>query len=238
MTQLLVSVRDVEEARAALLGGADIIDIKEPSNGSLGAADLQTIIAIADEVSEVLPVSVALGELQELDPALVDALPHSILFAKTGLKGCLEDDYWQTRLQNAWRYLPPMVGRVAVAYADWQQAKSPNPLDIIAAGKALGGSHFLLDTSSKSKPVLDLVGLDELNRWFDFARQSELQIAIAGSLAGRTFEQAIDSFAPEIIAVRGAACDGDRTQQVSELRVRELKMLVEKEHPVTPTEFE
>lgn len=233
MTQLLVSVRNVEEARAALSGGTDIIDIKEPNNGSLGAADLSTIITITDEVSEVLPVSVALGELQELDFAMLDALPHSILFAKTGLKGCIEDDRWQTHLQKAWGMLPPEVGRVAVAYADWQQAKSPSPLEVIAAGKEFGGSHFLLDTSSKSKPVLDLVSAEELNTWFDFARQNEMQVALAGSLAARSFEAAINQFAPEIIAVRGAACDGDRTQQVCETRVRELKALVERRRPVT-----
>ena len=227
MTQLLVSVRNVEEARAALRGGTDIIDIKEPSNGSLGAADLNTINAIADEMSEVLPVSVALGELQELDYTSLEALPLSVLFAKTGLMGCLEDDRWQTQLQNAWEALPPTVGRVVVAYADWRQAKSPSPLDVIAAGKEFGGSHFLLDTSSKLKPLLDLVSADELTTWFDFARQNEMQIAIAGSLAARSFEEAIDRFDPEIIAVRGAACGGDRTQRVCEHRVRELKTLVE-----------
>ena len=35
--RLLVSVRSAAEARAALSGGADIIDAKEPSLGSLGA---------------------------------------------------------------------------------------------------------------------------------------------------------------------------------------------------------
>ena len=35
---LLVSVRSRQEAAAALAGGADIIDIKEPSQGSLGRA--------------------------------------------------------------------------------------------------------------------------------------------------------------------------------------------------------
>ena len=35
----LVSVRSPEEALAALEGGADLIDVKEPSRGPLGAAD-------------------------------------------------------------------------------------------------------------------------------------------------------------------------------------------------------
>src|SRR4051812_47948913 len=35
--ELLVSVRSAKEVEAALAGGADIIDAKEPSRGSLGA---------------------------------------------------------------------------------------------------------------------------------------------------------------------------------------------------------
>ena len=46
MTRLLVSVRSVEEAEAALAGGADLIDVKEPTRGSLGRADDAVIAAI------------------------------------------------------------------------------------------------------------------------------------------------------------------------------------------------
>jgi uncharacterized protein (UPF0264 family) len=35
--QLLVSVADAREARAARLGGADVIDAKDPSRGALGS---------------------------------------------------------------------------------------------------------------------------------------------------------------------------------------------------------
>ena len=35
--KLLVSVVSAEEARLALAGGADIIDVKDPSEGALGA---------------------------------------------------------------------------------------------------------------------------------------------------------------------------------------------------------
>ena len=39
MTGLLVSVRDAKEAQQAVSGGADVIDVKEPAHGALGAAD-------------------------------------------------------------------------------------------------------------------------------------------------------------------------------------------------------
>ena len=43
MTRLLVSVRNGQEAEAALAGGAHVIDVKEPARGSLGRADETTL---------------------------------------------------------------------------------------------------------------------------------------------------------------------------------------------------
>src|SRR5262245_26134710 len=63
--QLLVSVRDVAEARAALTGGADIIDIKEPRRGPLGMAKPAVMAEIVAGVGGRAPVSAALGELHE-----------------------------------------------------------------------------------------------------------------------------------------------------------------------------
>ena len=39
MTRFLVSVRDVAETETALAAGADIIDLKDPAKGALGALD-------------------------------------------------------------------------------------------------------------------------------------------------------------------------------------------------------
>ena len=74
--RLLVSVRNADEALMAARGGADIIDVKEPSKGSLGRASLENVLAIADVLkqqqqhadrvrTEPVPLSVALGEVQE-----------------------------------------------------------------------------------------------------------------------------------------------------------------------------
>ena len=63
---LLVSVRNVTEALTALEAGADVIDVKEPTRGSLGAADSATLAAIAQAVGGRAPVTAALGELTDL----------------------------------------------------------------------------------------------------------------------------------------------------------------------------
>ena len=74
--RLLVSVRNAEEALSAIRGGADIVDIKEPANGSLGRASLENLTAIATCLrdamadagrsgAEPVPLSIALGEVEE-----------------------------------------------------------------------------------------------------------------------------------------------------------------------------
>ena len=61
--RLLVSVRNADEARAAIAGGCDILDVKEPNHGSLGLASLSDIESINREATkQAVPCSVALGE--------------------------------------------------------------------------------------------------------------------------------------------------------------------------------
>ena len=76
ISRLLVSVRNAEEALMAVRGGADIVDVKEPSKGSLGRPSLENLRAVADVLKqqqqhvdrvrfEPVPLSIALGEVQE-----------------------------------------------------------------------------------------------------------------------------------------------------------------------------
>lgn len=52
MTQLLISVKNVEEALIALNCGVDIIDLKDPNIGALGALNLDTSQQILQKVHE------------------------------------------------------------------------------------------------------------------------------------------------------------------------------------------
>src|SRR6266849_1060268 len=49
--QLLISVAGPAEARAALRGGADVIDAKDPRRGALGPVSLQRLVAIRAAVA-------------------------------------------------------------------------------------------------------------------------------------------------------------------------------------------
>src|SRR5436305_1241878 len=60
--QLLVSVAARSEARAARLGGADVIDAKDPRDGALGAVRPELLGALREAVGPGRPLSAALGD--------------------------------------------------------------------------------------------------------------------------------------------------------------------------------
>src|SRR5205823_7974852 len=118
MAELLVSVRSVPEAEAALAGGAQLIDVKEPARGSLGRADAATVAAVVRQVAGRRPVSAAGGELLE-PPASLNT--SGVSYVKWGLSGCRSLADWRARLQAAAGDLHGSgCHAVAVAYADWQ----------------------------------------------------------------------------------------------------------------------
>jgi len=87
MPRLLVSVRNALEAQIAVEEGVQLIDVKEPRSGSLGAAPAESIRQVADICGQTVLLSVALGELLETPQVY---LPENVLpaFVKCGLSGC------------------------------------------------------------------------------------------------------------------------------------------------------
>src|SRR5256885_15086248 len=63
--RLLVSVRGSVEARAALAGGADVIDAKDPARGALGPVQRDRLAAIRRVGGAARPVSAALGDADD-----------------------------------------------------------------------------------------------------------------------------------------------------------------------------
>jgi len=232
---LLVSVRNAAEAAVALEGGADIIDVKEPNRGSLGAADAATIAEVVQSVNGRAPVTAALGELVELVSLQKGndwtRLPTGVSLFKIGLAGCALSGDWRSRWRRAIHSVASTASEseaqpVAVVYADWQAAGAPQPGEVLAAASELECAALLIDTWNKSNGSLfDLWGRECLAGFLAEVRWQNLAVVLAGSLSREDISAAV-SLRPNLIAVRGAACEGGRTGTVAAHCVRELKVAI------------
>jgi uncharacterized protein (UPF0264 family) len=242
---LLVSVRDAAEAAAALEGGAAIIDVKEPLNGPLGAAEPEAIAAVARVVGTRRPWTMACGELggeaepeqrtylaRPIEPVaaairsrldrVLALLEHSArppAAVKVGLAGAAGTD-WQRRLLPVFESLPTGSDRVAVAYADWQRAGAPSPADVIAAAGGLGCGVLLLDTFDKAAGGLfDCCPPGMPAAWVAAARAAGLRVAVAGRIAATEIPAAW-ALRPHVVALRSAVCFNGRESAVQADLVR------------------
>jgi hypothetical protein len=245
--QLLVSVANGDEAAAALAGGADIIDAKDPAAGPLGAVT----IAVLREISRTVKVRAANDDLARgarlLTAALGDATDEGAVeraacasasagakLVKVGFSGITDSARAAALLRAAMRGATAGpsggCGVVAVAYADAEQAASLSPDDLVDAAASAGTTGVLLDTAIKSGPGLrGLLSEDALSAWVARAHQAGLMVAVAGRLQADDFEFVRNARA-DIAGVRGAACDGGRTGRVTAERVCLLRRALTEGH--------
>ncbi|MCA9009043.1 MAG: hypothetical protein KDB01_04820 [Planctomycetaceae bacterium] len=249
MTQLLVSVRSPIEAIAAVDGGADIVDVKEPQRGSLGCASpamIQEIHSALNSHRVHPPLSVALGELPEWNAAPRDDIRQTIKataprFLKIGLAGTQSRNIPNLTAAAAsfrhsataswfdeWQQLRSEIAEsstwVAVAYADADQAGSPGIDDVLSAAITSNCSVLLIDTHAKDTRSLfaHLAG-SELMAIRERTLHHGLKLALAGQITLANLPDVI-RIEPDIIAVRGAVCDGGlRTASVSATLVQQFR---------------
>ena len=229
MTQLLVSVRNASEACLAVSVGVHLIDVKEPSRGPLGAADPCVLADVVREVGTSRPVSVALGEVRKpLNQLPITTVPPGVQYAKIGLAGCSKETSWRQQWKQRLSMLPQSVDSVAVIYADWKLAQSPNPVDIVTTASQIGCRAVLVDTYDKGNGCLtQLMTIDDLLQLGASVRRAGLKFVLAGSLTSTSI-QYLAPIRPDYFAVRGAACQrGNRCDQLDEIRIRSLLDIID-----------
>ena len=101
MTGMLASVNSLIEARLVLQVGVDIIDLKQPDQGALGALALVDVKEIVAEVNSRCPVSATIGDLPLQAQAVYNATKA---MAETGVDyvkiGFFPGGDWQTTLDK------------------------------------------------------------------------------------------------------------------------------------------
>jgi (5-formylfuran-3-yl)methyl phosphate synthase len=222
---LLISVRSADEVESAIAGGADLIDVKEPSKGPLGMAEAEVVAAVLARVKKRVPVSAALGEWST--NAITEAHWHLELkldYVKWGLAGYTPTPGWGEDLLDSRRELPAGMEMVAVAYADWERAKSVPPAELIKFAKRYRFKAFLLDTWGKDgKTLLDFLKPAEIGELVESVSRVGMKSAVGGSLRPEQVKQ-LKGVAPDWYAVRASACvGGKRDGAIEAARVKKWK---------------
>jgi hypothetical protein len=216
--QLLVSPSSIDEARHS--AAADIIDVKRPIEGSLGANFPWVIREIKAFAKK--PVSAAIGDFPYK--------PGSAALAAYGA-ACAGADYVKIGLafkgkEHAWDVIEAVVKAVKdeypkkyvviAGYSDYQRMNSISPFDIAPIAATGGADIAMIDTGIKDgMSTFAFMDEETLRRFTEKNRDLGLGTALAGSLKFEDID-VLKRINPDIIGVRGMVCGGDRNATIRE----------------------
>jgi len=205
----LVSVKDVEEAKACM-GLVDVIDVKNPEEGSLGASFIWTIKDVS-ELSRAngTMVSATVGDLDKSGLASLAsyAIADFVDFVKVGVlaNGKKAEEIVKSVVKS-------VNGRskvIAVAYADYSEVNSVSPSELVEIAKRCKADGVVIDTVLKVKPSFEILNADEIRDFVSRARSYGLITALAGGLNWKHVDL-VKRLKPDVVGVRGLVCRGDR----------------------------
>lgn len=221
MVQLLASVNGIDEAQIALRGNADIIDLKNPADGALGALPPEVVRETVAFVAGRRPVSAVCGNLPM---NTVQILAAAETYAETGvdyLKIGLFPEPDVAECIRAVEKLATNVRIIAVLFADRQP-----DFDLLPK---LAESHFhgvMLDTAEKGNGgLLRQLPADRVARFVEQASALQLKVGLAGSLEAPDIPRLL-ALKPDFLGFRRALCVGGRRNKIDEEALLQIRKLI------------
>lgn len=202
MTLMLASVGNRAEALCVLEAGADIIDLKNPAAGALGALPVETVKEVVAAINGLRPVSATVGDLP-MQPQTVREAVEAM--AATGVDyvkiGFFPGGDWQGTLHALEPVAARGVALVAVLFGD----QKPD-LAWLEALSMAGFRGAMLDTCDKQAGSLTQVcSLEALRDFVAEAKAHGLLCGLAGSLRRADIPRLLD-LNPDYLGFRGALC--------------------------------
>lgn len=231
--RLLVSPMNIEEACAALEGGADILDVKNPREGSLGANFPWAISAVAELVGGRVPVSATIGDLDykpgTASLAALGAAFSGADYIKAGLLGVKSAEQAGDMLSNIVKAVKGYDRKkmvVASAYSDFSRVGSIPPMLLPEVAKSSGADVVMVDTAIKDgRSTFEFMSEQDLYEFISEGRSLGLEVAIAGTIRFEDIDL-LKKINPDIIGVRGIVCGGDRRSSIKPELVNKLKLAI------------
>ncbi len=227
--KLLVSPINVEEAKTCKLGGADIIDVKNPKEGSLGA-NFPWMIKDVKKAAGMVPLSATIGDFNyKPGTASLAALGAAVAgadYIKVGLYDIRTNEQaldMLTKIVRSVKEFDKNKKVVASGYSDYLRINSISPFELPAIGENAGVDVVMMDTGIKDgRSTFEFLKDEELMEFVSSARDHGLQTALAGTIKFEDIS-ALKRISPDIIGVRGCVCGGDRNSSIKEELVVKLK---------------
>jgi hypothetical protein len=197
--RLLVSVVSAAEARRALDGGADIIDVKDPSEGALGAPSPSVLSEVVREVGAAAPHTAAL--------AARGAALSGAGYVKAGLRGVCELHSAVALMRAVADAVGPQTAVIAAAYADADALDPPAlaPAWLPELVKRAGISGALVDTFVKDgRGLYGWLSESDLADLIARTHEAGASFAVAGQLTRAELRRV----AADVVGVRSAVCHG------------------------------
>jgi dihydroneopterin aldolase len=213
MNAMLASVRNLSEARIALAGGCDWLDIKEPDDGALGRAPLTVVRDIVQLVAGRVPLSATIGDCWD-QPAVIAAqvaamADTGVNYVKVGIRARDISPATTAALRSSCA-----GGRAVIAVCMAEAA--PATADLLALA-ASGVSGVMLDTIDKHGA--GLTGLLSIESMGAFVREAH-RLGLLAGLAGKLRTADIAALArcgADYLGFRSALCTaGERRASLDE----------------------
>jgi (5-formylfuran-3-yl)methyl phosphate synthase len=226
MTRMLASVADAAEASVVLQFGADIVDLKDPRAGALGAVSVDIARQAIAAVAKRSETSAALGDPPYSEGALLD---NALALAKIGIDflKLAVDTATLDRLGEALRRLAREVALVGMMFAD----EKPN-FALLARLQEMGFKGAMLDTRDKTRGrLLAHLEVVRIGEFCAQCRALNLMSGLAGSLEAPDVPRLL-LVRPDVLGFRGALCHArDRRAGIDPAAVVLVRDLIPRERP-------
>jgi uncharacterized protein (UPF0264 family) len=223
VTKMLASVNSVAEAMLVLNAQVDIIDLKQPASGALGALDTDLVSLIVAEIAERCPVSATIGDLP-MQPELIFNAVKAM--AQTGvdyIKIGFFPDGDSLAVVEKLAALTASYHLIVVLFADTQP-----DFAILPALKAAGFTGVMLDTLNKQHGSLtQVMTKTNIARFVELAKNQSLLCGLAGSLKQDDINTLMP-FQVDYLGFRGALCvQHHRTGQLHTPAIIQIKQAID-----------
>ena len=225
MTRWLASVQSLQEVHTLSTVLPDILDMKDPSKGALGALPISIISKIVNFIDGRCQTSATVGDLamqaEQIAKAITLTAESGVDYVKIGLfpddslRQCIEDLTTTVTLLN--------IPVIAVIFAD-----KPLDIDVLPLLKVAGFHGVMIDTAIKNGQHLqEHWNEKQLNNFVQQAEHYQLFCGLAGALRLDDIPF-LSSLGADYLGFRSALCDKrQRTSPLQALLASQVKQAVE-----------